>query len=99
MTSTGQTSALPARQALQPSFTPRRSEGRDQSASHMTVELCACARAMDSSRGTYKRDVTANPLAVAVFNTPSRWDHTTYTAALETPARTGRYWPCTHAPR
>ena len=82
MTSTGQTSALPARQALQPSFTPRRSEGRDQSASHMTVELCACARAMDSSRGTYKRDVTANPkrlpcsilrLAGTTPRTPPHW--------------------------
>jgi hypothetical protein len=36
-----------------PSFTPRRSGGRDESASHTTVELCACARAMDYSRGTY----------------------------------------------
>ena len=82
VTSTGQTSALPSRQALQPSFTPRRSEGRDQSASHMTVELCACARAMDSSRGTYKRDVTANPkrlpcsilrLAGTTPRTPPYW--------------------------
>ena len=40
--------------ALQPSFSPRRSGGRDESASHMTVELCACARAMDSSRGGRK---------------------------------------------
>jgi hypothetical protein len=30
-----------------PSFTPRRSGGRDESAYYMTVELCACARAMD----------------------------------------------------
>jgi hypothetical protein len=48
--------------SLQPSFTPRRSGGRDENASHMTVELCACARAMDSSRGrTCTQDVTANP--------------------------------------
>jgi hypothetical protein len=37
-----------------PSFTPRRSGGKDERASHMNVELCACARAMDSSRGDYR---------------------------------------------
>jgi hypothetical protein len=31
-------------QALQPSFTPRRSGWRDESATHMATELCACAR-------------------------------------------------------
>jgi hypothetical protein len=42
-------------QALQPSFTPRHSGVRDESASRITVELCACARAMDYSReGTYR---------------------------------------------
>jgi hypothetical protein len=35
----------------QPGFTPRRSEGRDESAPHMTGGLCASARAMDSSKG------------------------------------------------
>jgi hypothetical protein len=35
---------------LQPSFTARRSGGRDESAACMSVELCVCARAMDSSR-------------------------------------------------
>jgi hypothetical protein len=35
----------------QPGFTPRRSERRDESASHMTGGLCASARAMDSSKG------------------------------------------------
>jgi hypothetical protein len=52
---------LAGSQALQPSFTPRRSGARDESASHMTVRLCACARAMDSGRRDVLRDVTANP--------------------------------------
>jgi hypothetical protein len=45
----------------EPSFTPRRSRKRDKSAYYMAMELCACARAMDSSRGGVQRDVTANP--------------------------------------
>jgi hypothetical protein len=32
----------PTRTALQPSFTPRRSGGRHERASHMTAGLCAC---------------------------------------------------------
>jgi hypothetical protein len=55
------TSSCSPQQALQPSFTPRRSEGRDESASRMTVELCACACATNLSRGHVQRDVTANP--------------------------------------
>ena len=34
--------------------TQRREGGRDESASYMTVELRACARAVDSSRGTFR---------------------------------------------
>jgi hypothetical protein len=44
----------------QPRFTPRRRGGRDESVG-VTVCLCACARAMGSSRGVVHRDVTANP--------------------------------------
>ena len=33
-----------------PSFTPRRSGGRGEGASHMTTERCACARARGSRR-------------------------------------------------
>jgi hypothetical protein len=40
-------------QALQPSFTPRRSGGRKESASNITVGLCACARAIDPSTPQY----------------------------------------------
>jgi hypothetical protein len=45
----GRSDANP-QQALQTSSTPRRSGGRDESAPHMTVELCACVCAIDSSR-------------------------------------------------
>jgi hypothetical protein len=46
-----------AKDALTPtrnnlSFTPRRSEGRKASASHMTTTLCACARTTGPSRRT-----------------------------------------------
>jgi hypothetical protein len=34
-------------QALQPSFTPRRIGGRDESVSRINVELCACAYATE----------------------------------------------------
>jgi hypothetical protein len=37
-----------------PSFTPRRSGGRGEGASHMTAERCACARARGPRRGTYR---------------------------------------------
>jgi hypothetical protein len=37
-----------------PSFTPRRSGGRGEGASHMTTERCARARVRGSSRGTYR---------------------------------------------
>jgi hypothetical protein len=47
--------------ATQARSAPRRSGGRAESASRITRELCACARAVDSSRGGVKRDVTANP--------------------------------------
>ena len=65
--SVGQTAHLNANppQALQPSFTTQRSEGRDESESHITVKLCACARAMDWSRGSH-REMLQRALCVAV---------------------------------
>jgi hypothetical protein len=51
------------RQALQASFTPRRSKGRDESASYMTAELCACARAMGcAQRGVADTNPTGKSL-------------------------------------
>jgi hypothetical protein len=44
-----------------PSFTPRRSGGRDESASHMNTELCACARARGPSRGRYREALLVGP--------------------------------------
>jgi hypothetical protein len=38
----GEGGAFLKTEALQPSFTPRRSGGRDESAPYITVELCAC---------------------------------------------------------
>jgi hypothetical protein len=72
--STGQRSCfMPARQLSNPVSRPRRSGGREESASHMTVERCACARTMDSSRGgRAERRCYCKPQAVAVFNTLSR---------------------------
>jgi hypothetical protein len=58
------TRSNPQQEALRPGFTPRRSGGRDESASHMTVELCACVRAKGSSRGDVKGDITAKPYTV-----------------------------------
>jgi hypothetical protein len=73
-------------QALQPSFTPRRSGGRDERSHYTTVELCACARAMDSSRRAY-RDVTANPKRVPfVTEFRSRAQFTPVSVQSVTPA-------------
>ena len=43
--------------------------GRDERASHVTVELCAC-------HGIKQRHVQRDVCNLSVpFNTPSRWDH------------------------
>ena len=44
--------------------------------------MCACH---DFEQGDVQERRYCKPLAVAVFNTPSHWDHTTDTAVLETP--------------
>jgi hypothetical protein len=54
---------LPATDSPTPYHT-RRSEGRDESASYTSVELCACTRDVDCRCRTWggvRRDVTANP--------------------------------------
>jgi hypothetical protein len=57
-----------------PSFTPRRSGGRDESASHMTTELCACARARGPSRRAGGRtERHCKPFNTAIHRARYRW--------------------------